>query len=115
MTIGRHVAAAILSLSLPGCANADFTATSNAHYRPWGDLVQVTDKPPPVNYIRLGIVTAHGGWSDSETELIEVLKASAAREGANVIVLLGGRQPAGRHMFFLPQYDMSAMAIRTVR
>jgi hypothetical protein len=30
-------------------------------------------------------------------------------------VLLGGRQPAGRNMFFLPQYDMSAMAIRTVR
>jgi hypothetical protein len=115
MTAWRHVAAAVLALSLAGCANTNFTPTSNARYRPWGDLVQVTDKPPPVNYIRLGIITAHGGWSDSETELIEVLKASAAMQGANVIVLLGGRQPAGHNMFFLPQYDMSAMAVRTVR
>jgi hypothetical protein len=112
----RYIAAAaILALSLAGFSGADFVPTSDAHYRAWGDFVQVYDKPPPVNYLRLGIVTAHGGWADSETGMIELLKSTAAKAGANAIVLLSARQLQGHDMLFMPQYDMTAMAIRTVR
>ena len=111
----RHIAAVAPALFLAGCADTDFVPMSTAHYRPWGDIVQVFDRPPPVNYIRLGMVTAHGGWTDTETEMIEVLKSSAAKVGANAIVLLSSRQFEGRNMVGMPQYDMTAMAIRTVR
>lgn len=116
MKNGRHTAAAaILALSLGGCASADFVPAGNAHYQAWGDLVQVFDRPPPVNYIRIGMLTVHGGWSDSEAGMIETLKSAAARQGANAIVLVGGRQMVGRSMLAMPEYDMSAVAIRTVR
>ena len=113
---GRHVAAAaILGLVLAGCSGTDFTPTGNTHYRPWGDLVQVFDKPPPVYYIRLGMLTVHGGWSDTETGMIETLKSAAAKQGANAIVLVGERELVGHNMLAMPQYDLTAMAIRTVR
>jgi len=116
MMNGRHVAAAaILALFLAGCGSTDLVPTGNTHYPPWGGLVQVLDKPPAVNYIRLGMLTAHGGWADTETAMIETLKSAAAKVGANAVVLLGDRQLEGRNMLFMPEYDMTAMAIRTVR
>lgn len=116
MMNGRHVAAAaILALCLAGCADSDFAPSSNLHFRVWAGPVQVLDKPPPLNYIRIGMLTAHGGWSDSEAGMIETLKSAAAKVGANAIVLLGDRQPEGRNLLLMPQYSLSAMAIRTVR
>jgi hypothetical protein len=111
----RAAAAAILGLVLAGCSGADFTPTSNTHYLAWGDLVQVFDKPPPVYYIRIGMLTVHGGWSDTEASMIETLKSAAARQGANAIVLVSSRQLVGHNMVAMPEYDMTAMAIRTVR
>ena len=111
----RHIAAAILGLVLAGCTGTDFTSTSNARYQAWGDLVQVFDKPPPIYYVRLGMVTVHGGWSDTETEMIETLKSAAAKQGANAIVLMGQPQLMGHNLLVMPQYDLTAMAIRTVR
>lgn len=108
-------AAVILALSLAGCSGTDFAPSTGLHYGPWTDLVQVFDRPPPVNYIRIGTLTVHGGWADTETGMIETLKAAAARQGANAIVLLGNRELVGRNMLAMPEYDMSAMAIRTVR
>jgi len=116
MMKGRHAAAAaILALSLAGCSGADFVPTGNAHYQAWGDLVQVFDKPPPVNYVRIGMLTVRGSWSETETGMIETLKSAAARQGANAIVLVGGRQLVGRNILAMPEYEMSAVAIRTVR
>ncbi len=113
---GRHVAAAaILALFLAGCSSADLVPTSSTHYPPWGGLVQVFDQPPPVNYIRLGMLTAHGGWADSETAMIETLKSAASKVGANAIVLVGDRELVGRNILAMPEYDMTAVAIRTVR
>jgi hypothetical protein len=115
----RQLAAAVLSLcligSLAGCVGAEFNPTSNVQYPPWGDLVQVYDKAPPVAYLRIGMLNIHGGWTTTETEMIETLKSAAGRQGANAIVLLGGRQFVDRNMFGMPEYAMSAMAIRTVR
>ena len=113
---GRHAAAAaILALFLVGCSGTDFVPNSNVQYRPWGDLVQVFDRPPPVNYIRIGMLTVHGGVADTQAGMMETLKSAAARQGANAIVLMGDRELQGRNLLLMPQYDMTAMAIRTVR
>jgi hypothetical protein len=104
-----------LILSLAGCAGANFTPASSVHYPPWGDLVQVFDRPPPVAYLRIGMLNIEGGWADSETEMLETLKSAASKQGANAIVLLGGRQVVDHNLFGMPEYAMAAMAIRTVR
>ena len=111
----RAAAAAILGLFLAGCSGTDFSSTSNTHYRAWGDLVQVFDQPPPIYYIRIGMVTVHGGWSDTEAAMIETLKSAAAKQGANAIVLMGSPQLVGHNLLVMPEYDLTAMAIRTVR
>jgi hypothetical protein len=115
----RYFTAAVFGLcligSLAGCAGATFTPTSNAHYPAWGDLVQIYDKPPPVAYLRIGMLSISGGWSASQDEMIETLKSAAGRQGANAIVLLGDRQLVDRNIFGMPEYSMSALAIRTVR
>ncbi len=112
----RHAAAAaILALFLAGCSGAEFSPNSNVRYQAWGGLVEVLDKPPPVNYIRIGMITVHGGVADTRAGMIETLKSAAARQGANAIVLMGDRELEGRNLLLMPQYDMTAMAVRTVR
>jgi hypothetical protein len=111
----RYFAILLFTVALVACSNTDFTPMSDVHYRPFNGLIQVTDHEPDVNHVRLGIITVHASSVDSADAMIELLKERAAGMGANVIVIMQGRQPAGHNLLFIPQSEMSAMAIRTVR
>lgn len=105
---------AALVLAIAACDRTDFYPSSNAYYRPWTGVIQVTRQPPPA-YIQLGVVIAHGDSAATERSLLEQLKERAAGMGANVIILTQEKIVSGHNVFGLPQYEMSALAVRTVR
>lgn len=111
----RCLAILLVTFVLAACTDADVTPISEIHYQSWGGIVQVVDREPNVNHIRLGIITAHGTSTDSRDGLIQLLKERAAGLGANVIVIQEDRQQIGHNIFFVPTYEMTALAIRTVR
>ncbi|HUE19251.1 MAG TPA: hypothetical protein VMQ63_05715 [Stellaceae bacterium] len=111
----RCLAILLAAFMLAACTGADITPISDVHYGRWGGIVQVVDREPNVNHVRLGIITAHGTPVDSREQLIVMLQERAAGLGANVIVIQEDRQAAGSNLFFVPVYEMSALAIRTVR
>ena len=105
---------AALTLATAACDRTDFYPASNAYYKPWTGVIQVTRRPPPA-YIQLGVVVAHGSAAATEGSLLQQLKERAAGMGANVIVVTQDRTVSGHDIFGMPQYEMSALAIRTVR
>ncbi|GEM_PF-6494537 len=108
------LAGAILALVLAGCDHTDYYPSTAAYYRPWTGLVQVVRQPPPA-YIQLGVVVAHGGSAATEESLVEQLKERAAGVGATAIVITQDKTVSGHDVLGMPQYSMSAIAIRTVR
>lgn len=101
-------------LVLAGCGSSDFAPSSNVYFKPWVGVIQVTDKLPD-RYIPIGVITAHGSWDASDATLLQQLKERAAGVGANVIVLQGGRTRGEGSSFLMPDYQMTALAIRTVQ
>ncbi|HVA35714.1 MAG TPA: hypothetical protein VNG52_05715 [Stellaceae bacterium] len=109
-----RTACAALALATTGCDHTDYYPATNAYYRPWNGVVQVAHHPPPA-YIQLGVVVAHGSSTATEGSLTEQLKERAAGVGANVVVVTQGKTVIGHDIFGLPQYEMSGLAVRTVR
>lgn len=105
---------AALALTTTACSHTDYYPSSNAYYRPWTGVVQVTRRAPPV-YIQLGVVVAHSGPDATDRGLLQQLKDRAAGLGANVIIVTQEKTVSGHDIFGMPQYEMSALAIRTVR
>jgi hypothetical protein len=102
-----------LFLILAACNGVDFSPSSNTRYRPWMGVVQVANKLPD-RYIPIGVVIAHGPWNATEESMLQQLKERAAGFGANVIVIQGGPAHSG-NSFIVPEYELSAIAIRTVQ
>ncbi|MDE2228792.1 MAG: hypothetical protein KGL11_07100 [Alphaproteobacteria bacterium] len=109
-----RAACLVLAFAAAGCGRTDFYPSSTAYYRPWTGVIQVVDRPP-AQYVQLGVVVAHGGTAATEESLIEQLKERAAGMGANVIVVTQRKAPVGHNVFGMPDYEMSALAVRTVR
>lgn len=103
-----------VTFAATACDHTDYYPATPTYYRPWTGIVQVVRQPPPV-YIQLGVVVAHGGSAATEASLLQQLKERAAGMGANVIIVTQQRTVTGHDMLGMPQYEMSALAIRTVR
>lgn len=101
-------------LTVAACERTDFYPASSGYYKPWTGVVQVARQPPP-KYIELGVVVAHGGSAATEQSLIEQLKERAAGVGATAVIVTQDKTVAGHDIFGMPQYEMSGLAIRTVR
>jgi hypothetical protein len=110
-----HLACALLALVAAGCSRTDYYPASNAYYKPWPGLVQVARRPPPTPYVQLGVVVAHGGSAATEQSLIEQLKERAAGVGATAVIVTQDKTVSGHDILGMPQYEMSGLAIRTVR
>jgi hypothetical protein len=111
----RILAILAVTAALAACSDANVAPISEVHYQPWGGIVQIVDHEPNVNHVSLGIVTVHGGPTDSTGAMLQLLKERAAGLGANVVVIQEDRQLIGHNILFIPQYEMTALAIRTVR
>lgn len=109
-----RAACAALALAATGCDHTDYYPATNVYYRPWNGIVQVVHRPPPA-YIQLGVVVARGGSAATEGSLTEQLKERAGGIGANVIIVTQDKTVTGHDIFGMPQYEMSGLAIRTVR
>jgi hypothetical protein len=109
-----RAACAALALAATACDRTDYYPATNVYYRPWTGIVQVVRHAPPA-YIQLGVVVARGGSAATEGSLIEQLKERAAGIGANVVIVTQNKTVTGHDIFGMPQYDMSGLAIRTVR
>lgn len=103
-----------LALGVAGCDHTEYYPATNVYYRPWAGIIQVVRQPPP-NYIQLGVVVAHGGPTATDQSLLQQLKDRAAGFGATAIVVTQDKTVTGHDLFGMPQYTMSAVAIRTVR
>ncbi|HYL31694.1 MAG TPA: hypothetical protein VEU53_00935 [Stellaceae bacterium] len=103
-----------LVLAAAACDRTDYYPAATTYYKPWTGVVQVTRKPPSV-YVQLGVVVAHGGSTATENSLLEQLKERAAGVGANVIIVTQEKAFTGRDMVGMPEYEMSGIAVRTVR
>lgn len=112
--VALGLACAALTLTTAACDRTDFYPATNAYYRPWGGIVQVTRRAPPA-YVQLGVVVAHGSSAATEGALIEQMKERAAGMGANVIIVTQERTVSGHDIFGMPQYEMGGLAVRTVR
>ncbi|MDX1514708.1 MAG: hypothetical protein R3174_13300, partial [Gammaproteobacteria bacterium] len=82
----------LLMLLLTGClTNAEFTpvpgADSNRRYE--GEVEVLTAFPARGTYENLGIVIVRGVRRSDKEDLIERVKAEAARRGADAVVLQG--------------------------
>ncbi len=105
---------AALALAMAACSHTDYYPSSNVYYKPWTGVIQVTRRAPPV-YIQLGVVVAHGSPTATEHSLLQQLKERAAGLGANVIIVTQEKTVTGHDIFGMPQYEMSALAVRTER
>jgi hypothetical protein len=112
--IGLCVGCAALALAVASCERTDFYPASNVYYKPWTGVVQVARQPPP-RYIELGVVVAHGGSAATDRSLIQQLKERAAGIGATAVVITQDKTVTGHDVLGMPQYEMSGLAIRTVR
>lgn len=103
-----------LALTLTACDHTDFFPASNTYYKPWTGVIQVTRQPPAV-YRQLGVITAHGSSTATQESLLQQLKDAAAGVGANVIILTQDKTVTGHNLLGMPEYEMSGIAVRTVR
>jgi len=103
-----------LVLAVSACDHTDYFPASNAYYRPWTGVIQVTHQPPAV-YQQLGVVVAHGSATATEDSLLQQLKDRAAGIGANVLIVTQGKTTTGHNMLGMPEYEMTGIAVRTVR
>jgi hypothetical protein len=103
-----------LALAAAACDRTDYYPAATTYYKPWTGVIQVTRKPPSV-YVQLGVVVAHGSSTATENSLLEQLKERAAGVGANVLIVTQEKTFTGRDMLGMPQYEMSGVAVRTVR
>ena len=80
-------------LLLASCATAEFVPSeSGLRFPPWSGEVRVLDQMPKTGFERVGVVTARGGVVHGTDELTRALKARAAEQGANAIVVAQGRE-----------------------
>lgn len=114
MRLAIRLAAMALALAATACDQTDFFPASNAYYKPWTGVIQVTRQPPAV-YQQLGVVTAHGSSTATEESLLQQLKDRAAGVGANVLILTQGKTLSGHNMLGMPEFVMTGIAVRTVR
>lgn len=112
--IGLCVGCAGLVLAVAACERTDFYPASNVYYKPWTGVVQVARQPPP-KYIELGVVVAHGDSAATDRSLTQQLKERAAGIGATAVIVTQDKTVTGHDVFGMPQYEMSGLAIRTVR
>jgi len=103
-----------LALAAAACDHTDYYPASSTYYKPWTGVIQVARKPPAA-YVQLGVVVARGGPTATEDSLLEQLKERAAGVGANVLIITQDKTVAGHDMVGMPQYEMSGLAVRTVR
>lgn len=103
-----------LALAATACDHTEYYPSTTAYYRPWTAVVQVT-RTPPSTYVQLGVVVAQGGPAATDESLLQQLKERAAGIGANVIVVSQEKSVTGHDLLGMPQYQMSAIAVRTVR
>ena len=103
-----------LALVATACDRTDYYPASSAYYRPWTGVIQVTRQPPTV-YQQLGVVVAHGSSTATEDSLLQQLKDRAAGIGANVVIVTQDKTVTGHNMLGMPEYEMSGIAVRTVR
>lgn len=106
--------AVALALAATACDRTDFLPASNAYYKPWTGVIQVTRQPPAV-YRQLGVVVAHGSSTATQDSLLQQLKDRAAGVGANVLIVTQDKTVTGHNLLGLPEYEMSGIAVRTVR
>jgi len=109
-----RLAGAALALTATACDRTDYFPASSAYYRPWTGVIQVTRQPPAV-YQQLGIVVAHGSTAATEDSLLQQLKDRAAGVGANVLIVTQEKTVTGHNVLGMPEYEMSGIAVRTVR
>ena len=109
-----RLAGAALVLAATACDRTDYYPASNAYYKPWTGVIQVTRKPPAV-YQQLGVVVAHGSSTATQDSLLQQLKDRAAGVGANVLIVTQDKTVTGHNLLGLPEYEMSGIAVRTVR
>lgn len=105
---------AALALAAAACDRTDYYSASTAYYKPWTGIIQITRKPPAV-YAQLGVVVAHGSSTATEGSLLQQLKERAAGVGANVIIITQEKTVIGHDLLGMPEYEMSGLAVRTVR
>jgi len=109
-----RLAAAALALAATACDRTDYYPASSAYYKPWTGVIQVTRQPPAV-YQQLGVVVAHGSSTATQDSLLQQLKDRAAGIGANVLIVTQDKTVTGHNLLGLPEYEMSGIAVRTVR
>ena len=109
-----RLACAVLALAATACDRTDFFPASNTYYKPWTGVIQVTRQPPAV-YQQLGIVVAHGTSTATEDSLLQQLKDRAAGIGANVLIITQDKTVTGHNLLGMPEYEMSGIAVRSVR
>lgn len=81
----------LFSLVLCGCADTAFNPTpGSAVYAPYpGEVAVLSAFPQEGTYEQLGIVIAEGVYLTEKEDLVEDVKAAAAKRGANAVVLQG--------------------------
>ena len=109
-----RVAIAALVLAATACDRTDYFPATSAYYKPWTGVIQVTRQPPAV-YQQLGIVVAHGSSTATEDSLLQQLKDRTAGIGANVLIITQDKIVTGHNLLGMPEYEMSGIAVRTVR
>lgn len=113
-TVLLRLAGAALALAATACDRTDYFPASSTYYKPWTGVIQVTRQPPTV-YQQLGIVIAHGNSTATEDSLLQQLKDRAAGIGANVLIVTQDKTVTGHNLLGMPEYEMSGIAVRTVR
>ena len=109
-----RLACAALALAAAACDRTDYYPASATYYKPWTGIIQITRQPPTV-YAQLGVVVAHGNSTATEDSLLQQLKERAAGVGANVIIITQEKTVTGHDLLGMPKYEMSGLAVRTVR